>query len=611
MSIISVKNLVHRYAKRDEYGEKIGSIPAVDGVSIDVKRGDFISVLGRNGSGKSTLAKHINALLFPSEGKVYVCGYDTEQEEYLLEVRKSAGMVFQNPDNQIIATVVEEDVAFGPENLGTEPAEIQKRVKDCLESVGMYAYREHSPNRLSGGQKQRVAIAGVLAMKPACIILDEPTAMLDPIGRKEVLRVVHKLNKEEKITVILVTHHMDEVIGSDRLFVMDKGRVVLQGTPKEVFERADEIRSLGLDMPQVTETALRLRKMGYAIPTVLTVEEFADEFEALAAERASDTVGAALNDKKIQNTVREEDPKKDRIGSKTENLLKDKTDKEEILSIKNLSYVYSPNTAMEQRAVNNISLTVRKGEYIAIIGHTGSGKSTLIQQLNALEKPSSGSVFFKGEDIYSEGYDRRLLRGKVGLAFQYPDHQLFEATVYKDVAFGPKNQGLTAEESDKRVKDALELVGISEEKWQESPFDLSGGEKKRVAIAGVLAMKPEVLILDEPTAGLDPAGRDEILGQINSIYEKTGITVILVSHSMEDVARFAKRIIVLNDGETVLDGTPENVFKNQEQLESIGLSVPQSTALINLLKARGYEIKGDAINVSQCVKLLADFLGRF
>lgn len=275
MGIIDIKNLVFEYIRRDEEGNTEEIERAIDGVELEVNEGDFIAILGHNGSGKSTLAKHLNALLVPTEGTVWVNGFDTRDVNNLLKIRQSAGMVFQNPDNQIIASVVEEDVGFGPENMGVPTDEILTRVKDSLAAVGMSGYAKHSPNKLSGGQKQRVAIAGIMAMRPKCIVLDEPTAMLDPIGRKEVLKTVHKLNKNENITIILITHYMDEVIDADKVFVMEEGKVVLQGTPREVFSEVERLENYRLDVPQVTKLAYELKKSGVSIDeTVLTVEEF-------------------------------------------------------------------------------------------------------------------------------------------------------------------------------------------------------------------------------------------------------------------------------------------------------------------------------------------------
>ena len=282
MGIIKAKDLVHDYIRRDEEGNVESIQTALDIVSLDVKKGDFIAVLGHNGSGKSTLAKHINAILDPTEGSLWVDGFDTTDEKNIWDIRQRAGMVFQNPDNQIIASVVEEDVGFGPENIGVPTDEIWQRVEESLKAVGMLKYREHSPNKLSGGQKQRVAIAGVMAMQPECIVLDEPTAMLDPVGRKEVLEAVHALNREKGVTIILITHYMEEVIDADRVFVMDEGKVVMEGTPRKIFSRVEELKQLRLDVPQVTELAYELSRSGVPIRSgILTNQELIDELMKL------------------------------------------------------------------------------------------------------------------------------------------------------------------------------------------------------------------------------------------------------------------------------------------------------------------------------------------
>lgn len=287
MGIIRTKDLVYEYIRRDEEGNVEGITTAVDRVDLDVQAGEFIAVLGHNGSGKSTLAKHMNALLVPSQGTVWVGEKDTSLDENLWDVRRTAGMVFQNPDNQIIGTVVEEDVGFGPENIGVPTKEIWERVERSLDAVGMTLYRHHSPNKLSGGQKQRVAIAGVMAMKPRCIVLDEPTAMLDPNGRREVIRTVRELNRAEQITVILITHYMEEVIEADRVFVMDEGRVVMEGTPVEVFARTAELKKYRLDVPQVTELAWELSQAGLPMSEgILTIEQFTEEIMKLYRQKS-------------------------------------------------------------------------------------------------------------------------------------------------------------------------------------------------------------------------------------------------------------------------------------------------------------------------------------
>ena len=285
MEMIQTEKLVYEYEKRDEEGNVIGTSRAIDEVNIEAKEGQFIAILGHNGSGKSTLAKHLNAILMPTEGSVWVNGKNTSNPDELWNVRQSAGMVFQNPDNQIIGTVVEEDVGFGPENLGVPTDEIWQRVEESLKAVGMIEYRHHSPNKLSGGQKQRVAIAGVVAMEPKCIVMDEPTAMLDPVGRREVLKTVHKLRKQKKVTVILITHYMEEVVDADKIFVMEHGKVVMEGSPKEIFSKVDELKSYRLDVPQVTILADELRKRGLDIPKgILRKEELVEAVERLTSE---------------------------------------------------------------------------------------------------------------------------------------------------------------------------------------------------------------------------------------------------------------------------------------------------------------------------------------
>ena len=284
--IIQALHLIHDYVQKDENGNIESKNRVLRDISVDIESGSFVVLLGHNGSGKSTLARHLNALLQPTEGTVWIGGHDTKNQQEWLEIRKTAGMVFQNPDNQIIASVVEEDVAFGPENMGVPTEEIWQRVAKSLESVDMTVYRYHSPNKLSGGQKQRIAIAGIMAMHPSCMVLDEATAMLDPAGRREVLEAVHRLNKEEKVTVLLITHHMDEAVDADRVLVMDKGQIAMDGTPKEVFSRVEELQKLELDVPQITELAWQLKQQGMPLSDgILTQERFIQELEQILQHR--------------------------------------------------------------------------------------------------------------------------------------------------------------------------------------------------------------------------------------------------------------------------------------------------------------------------------------
>ena len=581
MSMIKTDNLIFEYEKRDEEGNVIGTHRAIDEVNLDIEPGQFIAILGHNGSGKSTLAKHMNAILVPSGGTMWVDGKDTKEEENLWDVRQTAGMVFQNPDNQIIGTVVEEDVGFGPENLGVPTEEIWQRVEKSLSAVGMIEYRHHSPNKLSGGQKQRVAIAGVVAMCPKCIVLDEPTAMLDPNGRKEVLRTVEELRKREHVTVILITHYMEEVIGADRVIVMDQGHVVMDGTTREIFSQVELLKKYRLDVPQVTMLAHGLKQRGLDIKEgILTTNELIEALEKVGDWR--------------------QNQKKTYVGH-AETVVKKEKKENPILKLEHIEYVYSSGTAYEKRALKDINLDIYEGEFVGVIGHTGSGKSTMIQHLNGLMKATSGALYYNGENIYDEKYNLRQLRNNVGLVFQYPEHQLFEIDVLTDVCFGPKNQGLTEEECKKRAIEALELVGLSEKYYDTSPFDLSGGQKRRVAIAGVLAMRPKVLVLDEPTAGLDPKGRDEILDQIAYLQKERNLTVILVSHSMEDIAKYVDRIVVMNKGRKMYDGEPKEVFAHYKELEKVGLAAPQVTYIMHALYEKGMHVNTEVTTTEEAV----------
>ncbi len=580
MDFVKSENLVFKYTFYDDENNK-ESHTAIDNLNISIKKGEFVAILGHNGSGKSTFAKHINALLRPESGTLWVNGMDTKDDDNVWDIRHNAGMVFQNPDNQIIATVVEEDIAFGPENLGIEPKTIRKNVDAALEAVSMTEYRHSTPSYLSGGQKQRIAIAGILAMKPDCIVLDEPTAMLDPLGRKEVIDTVINLNKTEGITIILITHYMEEACLADRVVVMEKGKVVMDDVPSEIFRQVDKMKSLKLDVPQITELAHNLNKLGYNIAdNILSIDEMVQ----------------ALNNIGFKENVH--------VNRKESNYVVP----EPLIELKNLTHIYGKETAFEKVALKNINLTIGKGEFIGLIGHTGSGKSTLIQHLNALAVGNEGAVYLNGEDINADKSKLKSIRQKVGLVFQYPEHQLFEVSIYKDVAFGPKNLGLPQEEIDKRVKNALALVGMDESYYEKSPFELSGGQKRRVAIAGVLAMEPQVLVLDEPTAGLDPYGRDEILNNIKSMHDTLGITVILVSHSMEDVSKLADRILVMNRGSAEFFDTPENVYKNTERLTQIGLNAPQISLLMSKLNKNNLNLPENIYTVSDAVDVLTQVL---
>ena len=626
MNNIEIKDCTYEYVRRDENDEVVEKLSAISHLNFIIEEGSFVCVLGHNGSGKSTLAKLFNALQIPTEGCVIISGMDSREEANVFPIREKVGMVFQNPDNQIIASVVEEDVGFGPENIGVPTEEIWKRVADALEAVNMEAYRLKSPNHLSGGQKQRVAIAGTLAMEPKTIVLDEPTAMLDPSGRAEVIRSIRELNQKKGITIILITHYMEETVNADRIILMDQGKLVLDGTPKEIFSKVEELKSLRMDVPLITDLAHELRLSGMPVSDgILKEEELVEELLSIFGEDSfmegiekgqkeeelegeSDTVASAVTENSIGKRSEE-------MNSQATSLSSEEEEKDFILKVENLSCIYQKGTAMESYALKDINLSIKRGSFSALIGHTGSGKSTLLQHFNGLIKPEEGEIsvhfrknpalilqdkgflFWKGkkrkvekEGVLSfkeEGFDFQGLRFKVGLVFQYPEYQLFEETVFEDVLFGPKNQGLSLQDAKKEAEEALRSMAVEEALWQKSPFELSGGQKRRVAIAGVLAMEPELLILDEPTAGLDPAGREELFQVIAHLQERYAMTILLVSHSMDDVARYAEEVFVLNQGECIRQGSPEEVFSHKKEMEELGLGLPQIRAFLYSLEEKG------------------------
>lgn len=562
--MIRAEQVRFQYKKRDVDGNVIATEEILKGVDITIKKGEFIALLGRNGSGKTTFSKQLNAILRPSEGTVTVDEMGTRDADKLYEIRQRVGMVFQNPDNQMVAANVEEEVAFGPENLGMESDTIVARVKQALEQVRMWKRRKTAPNHLSGGQKQRIAIAGILAMHPDYIVLDEPTAMLDPKGRKEVMEALQRLNQEQEMTVILITHDMEEAALASRVILLADGQMRFDGRPEKFFGADALLAEMGMEAP-----------LSY---------------------RVQQAMGSAAN---LQSGAGE---KRDKCKIDALDIFeKDK----DLLSLQHVSYIYSPGTAYEKVALDDVNLSLGKGEIVGLAGHTGSGKSTMIQLLNGLLKPTSGTVTFEGKDIHAKGYSGNYLRSKVGMVFQYPEHQMICDTVWEDVAFGPSKQGLTGEACETRVEEALRFVDLPEKYYQASPLQLSGGQKRRVAIAGVLAMHPEYIILDEPAAGLDAAGKREIFDRIRRMSREQGIGVLLVSHSMEDLAEYADRIIVLDDGKKILDDRPAQVFAKRETLADCGLDVPETVKLADKLRANGYQIPQNVIREKE----LLDYLG--
>ena len=604
--MIRAEQVRFQYKKRDVDGNVIATEEILKGVDLTIKKGEFIALLGRNGSGKTTFlrryaatfSKQLNAILRPSEGTVTVDEMGTRDAEKLYDIRQHVGMVFQNPDNQMVAANVEEEVAFGPENLGMESDTIVARVKQALEQVRMWKRRKTAPNHLSGGQKQRIAIAGILAMHPDYIVLDEPTAMLDPKGRKEVMEALQRLNQEQEMTVILITHDMEEAALAGRVILLADGQVRFDGTPEDFFGEDALLAEMGMEAP-----------LSYRVRKLIDSDVFEKKIGDARVEEA--TIDKREKVAEYDKTGREWEASSELVDKKKNKKAEAETDEKNqaLLSLQHVSYIYSPGTAYEKVALDDVNLSLGKGEIVGLAGHTGSGKSTMIQLLNGLLKPTSGTVTFEGKDIHAKGYSGNYLRSKVGMVFQYPEHQMICDTVWEDVAFGPGKQGLTGEACETRVEEALRFVDLPEKYYQASPLQLSGGQKRRVAIAGVLAMHPEYIILDEPAAGLDAAGKREIFDRIRRMSREQGIGVLLVSHSMEDLAEYADRIIVLDDGKKILDDRPAEVFAERETLETCGLDVPEAVKFADRLRAEGYAIPQTVIREEELLETLRACVG--
>lgn len=519
------------------YGDSV----ALDDVTLEVCRGERVCVLGANGSGKSTLASVICGLLAPDEGDVELAGHavctgGVPDLAAYRDARRQLGLVFQNPDDQIVTSVVADDVAFGPENLGVPRAQISVRVARELRRVAMEKYAHADPSRLSGGQRQRVCIAGALAMEPAVLVLDEPSSLLDVRGRAAIMRVMGRL-AAAGATLVHVTHFMDEALAADRVVVMQHGHVALEGTPNEVFaaKNAQVIEALGLEMPFEARLAVALRQAGAAGGAIAAPGAPSDEKPAACAACAPAAEPLAI-------------------------LARD------------LGFSYGPDA----QALDGVSLEVPARATTAIVGQTGSGKSTLLRLLCGLEAADAGSLTVCGINAATKR-GRRQVRRAVGYVMQHPERQLFAQTVAEDVAFGPRNQGLSAAEVERRVAHALDLVGLADRR-DASPFELSGGQQRLAAIAGVLAMEPELLVLDEPTAGLDPRGRARLRALMADLAAH-GVTLLQVTHSMEDAAR-ADHVVVLDQSHVLAAGTPAEVFcpANEPQLTAVGLGLPRPLA---------------------------------
>jgi len=554
---IEIKNVSFSYDVYEESAEKAPR-KALDGISVTIEKGSYTAILGSNGSGKSTLAKIIDILEVPDSGRVVIFGKDTADDELFWDIRSKCCCVFQNPDNQIVGTMIEEDVAFGPENLGIPNPELRERVDKALKDVGLYELRHRETTALSGGQKQKLAIAGALAMRPDILILDEATAMLDPSSRDDFLELVEKMRIEKGLTLITITHDMTEALRCDKIIIVDKGRAVMEGEPEDIF-MSDDLWKYGLKRPVKFLFAFEIARL---TGNALTKEDL----------RSDDSL--------IRSLVKMLGCR----GIKTPGSIEDKKgreDEEIIMSVKNLSYSYDGDT----KAIDDINLDIHKGEVLGIVGESGCGKTTLISHMNAIFRPVQGDVVIHTKDgdlSCRNKKDTMKIRQHVGLVFQYPEYQLFEETVYKDICYGLKKMNVSKEEQKVLVNDAASKVGLTETELNSSPFELSGGQKRRAAMAGVLVMRPEILVLDEPASGLDPRGRQEMFAIIKGLRD-SGTTIILVSHNMDEAAVNCDRICLIDKGRIKALGTPYELFE-KEKAATLGIQLPKITRFSGLVK---------------------------
>jgi energy-coupling factor transport system ATP-binding protein len=563
--LIDFDRVTFRYESGDG-----GSFLALDDISVSIHEGEFVAVVGANGSGKSTFARLASALLVPQSGVVKLAGLDSSRAENRARIHSTIGMVFQFPEDQIISTTVEEDVAFGPENMGLPASEIRQRVDEALERVGLAEVRYRPPHLLSAGQTQRLALAGVLAMRPRCIIFDEASTMLDPSGRRMLDETMLELHREG-ITVVVITHFMEEAALAERMIVLQRGRVAVDGTPVQVFSDTDRLAALRLDLPPLIRAAAAVRAYFPNLPEgVRSLEDLLPLLPDFPGQRTGNETGMKESDLPSEPNV------------------------PPLIDVNGLGYTYMRGTPLAQRALEDVSINVTAGEVHGLIGRTGSGKSTLMQHLNGLLRPQEGTVRVAEFLLNDPKVDRREVVRRSGLVFQNPETQFFEHYVGDEIAYGPR-QLKVDEPLALRVRWAMEQVGLDFEAYKDRPlFTLSGGERRKVALASTLALKPAILLLDEPTAGLDPATRRDVLDKLLTMRE-SDLTVVLSSHQMGDLARLADRLTVFYGGHSVLDGSTAQVFAQRDTLRGYGLEPPVAAQVAAALREKGWPIPLDVM----------------
>jgi energy-coupling factor transporter ATPase len=551
-----------------------GSLPhrALRDISFQIDEGEYISIVGANGSGKTTLARHLNGLLIPQRGSILFQGVNTSDKNNLPFIHQNVGMVFQQPQEQMIATTIEEDVAFGPENLGLSTFEIRSRVKDALQSVDMWDQRMRSPQYLSAGQTQRVALAGILAMQPKCVIFDEATAMLDPAGRDEVLANITRLHAQG-ITIIAISHYMEEAALAERMIGLSKGKLVFDGSARELFTNSEMLAVLNLNRPRILSFSEPLQNWIPSLEAPFTLHEFEMQVPAL-----SKPVHFPPLNHERQSPLQVSP----------------------FVELNDLSFTYMHNTPLSHQALEKVNLQFSEGSFYGLIGATGSGKSTLLQHFNGLYLPQSGSIRVGPFNI-NQDTDLLALRRYAGIVFQNPNYQLFEQYVGDEIAYGLRLLGIQRASLHERVKQAMTIVGLDFDTFKDRmTFTLSGGERRKVALASTIVLDPKLLLLDEPTAGLDPLARNEILTQMNSLH-KSGKTMVVSSHQLEDLALLTDHVSMLSDGKVVASQPTEQLFSNQQLLQEYGMTSPIAAKMAAVLRSKGWLVPENIIVSSQLI----------
>ncbi len=557
-----------------------GGIAALREVDLQIGEGERVAIVGANGSGKTTLARCLNGLHLPQSGRVLVDGLDTADPQALFAIRQRVGMVFQNPDDQLVSTQVETEIAFGLENIGLEARQMHERVDQALRTFHLEPYRRHPPHQLSGGERQRVAIAAAVALRPRYLALDEPTSLLDPRSQHEVGALLASLRDQFGIATIHITQLPGEAALADRVLVMHQGRLVADGPPARIFGDAQLLREAGLEAPFASALSLAVTaRTGAQLSASLQLEELADALASLPLRPRSAAPTAQPGD--------EGNPK---------------------LAIRGLCHGYDAGLPTFRAVLDTLDLDVPPGSLLALLGPSGSGKTTLAQHLNGLIRPQAGQVLLDNQDIWSDPDQMAAIRRRVGLVFQFPELQLFEETLAMDVAFGPRNLGFDQQAIETQVDHALALVDLPREQFgPRPPLSLSGGEKRRAALAGVLAMDPEVLVLDEPTAGLDPRTTRH-LTEVFRQFRDGGKTIVLIAHDMDLVAELATHVAVLGQGRLQLCGPARQILTHPEFGRQSGLEAPSAVQLMQALAARGLAVPPGVLRFSEAVDFLASAL---